>query len=91
MARVSYRNKTVIQKRKAESSESDDDSLFPEEVDNATGIDLPNDNAVAEESKEEEQDADENIVQCPIKSLPLMATMALVVHPVWGVTMEKWA
>ena len=67
MARVSSRNKPVPQKRKVERSESDDDYFFPEEMDNATGIDPPDDNAAAGESKEEEQDATEYLVQCAKK------------------------
>ena len=67
MARVSYRNKTVPQKRKVERSESDDDYFSPEEVYNATGIDPPDDNAAAGESKEEKQDATEYLVQCANK------------------------
>ena len=63
MARVSSINKHVTQKRKADSSESDDDYIFPKDVNNATGIDLPDNNAATEESKEEEHDAAENIVQ----------------------------
>ena len=34
-------------------------------VDHATGNDLPNDNTATEESKKEEQDAAENLVQGP--------------------------
>ena len=68
MARQSSRNKYVPQKRKAESNESDNDSLFPEVVDNATGIELPDNNAAGEESKEEEQDAAENLSQGPNKN-----------------------
>ena len=67
MARVSSINKHVTQKRKADSSESEDDYIFPKDVNNATGIDLPDNNAATEESKEEEHDAAENIVQCPNK------------------------
>ena len=36
-------------------------------VDNANGIDLPDDNAGSEESKEEEQDVAENLAQGPKK------------------------
>ena len=68
MARFPSRKKPVPQKRKADSSESDDHSLLPEEVDNATGIDLPNNNSAVGESKEEEQDAAKNIVQGPKKN-----------------------
>ena len=65
MARQSFRKKSVPQKHKAESNEPDNDSLFPEVVDNATGNDLPDKNAAAEYLKEEEQDAAKNIVQGP--------------------------
>ena len=70
MPRFPSRKKPVPQKRKADSSESDDHSLLPEEVDNATGIDLPNNNSAVGESKEEEQDAAKNIVQGP-KNKPI--------------------
>ena len=63
MARQSSRKKSVPQKRKAEINESDNDSLFPEVVDNSTGNDLHDKNPATEELKEEEQDAAENIVQ----------------------------
>ena len=63
MARQSSRKKSVPQKRKADINESDNDSLFPEVVDNSTGNDLPDENSAAEESKEDLQDAAENIVQ----------------------------
>ena len=91
MARQSSRNKSVPQKRKAEIYESDDDYLFTEVVDNVTRIDLPNNNASVEKSKEEEQDAAKNIAQVPKKSLPLIATMAIVDHPFWGVAVKEWA
>ena len=67
MERQSSRNNSVTQKRKAESNESDNDSLLSEVIDNATGNDLPYDNVATEESKEEEQDAAENIAQGPKK------------------------
>ena len=70
MARQSSRNKSGPQKRKAESNESDNDSLFPEVVDNATGNDLPDENAAAEYLKEEEQDAAKNPIQGP-KNKPI--------------------
>ena len=65
MARQSFRKKSVPQKYKAESNESDNDSLFPEVVDNDTGNDLPDKKAAAEYLKEEEQDAAKNTVQGP--------------------------
>ena len=65
MARQSFRKKSVPQKRKAESNESDNDSLFSEVVNNTTGNDLLDKKAAAEYLKEEEQDAAENIVQGP--------------------------
>ena len=67
MARQSSRNKSGPQKRKAESNESDNDSLFPEVVDNSTGNDPPDNNTAVEELKGEEQDAAENIAQGPKK------------------------
>ena len=57
MARQSFRKKYVPQKHKAESNESDNDTLFPEVVDNSTGNDLPDEKTAAEYLKEEEQDA----------------------------------
>ena len=51
------------QKCKDEINDSDNDPLLFEVVDNATRNDLPDNNVTAEESKEEEQDAAENIAQ----------------------------
>ena len=65
MERQSSRNNSVTQKRKAESNESDNDSLFPEVVDNATGNDPPDENAAAKDSKEEERYAARNLSQGP--------------------------
>ena len=65
MARQSFRKKSVHQKRKADSNESDNYFLLPEVVDNSTGNDLPDENAAAEYLKEEEQDAAENPIQGP--------------------------
>ena len=65
MARQSFRKKSVPQKHKAESNESDNDTLLPEVVYNDTGNDLPDENAAAEYLKEEEQDAAKNPVQGP--------------------------
>ena len=67
MERQSSRNNSVTQKRKAESNESDNDSLFPEVVDNATGNDLPDNNTAAEDLKEENQDAAKDLAQGPKK------------------------
>ena len=55
------------QKRKAESNESENDSHFPEVVDNATRNDLPYEYAAIEDSEEEEQDAAGNLAQGPKK------------------------
>ena len=65
MARQLYRNKSVPHKCKAESNKSDNDYIFPEVVDNATGNDPPDENAAAKDSKEEERYAARNLSQGP--------------------------